>query len=62
MNKIQHVNFKVDKRAVRDRYNNISRELRNKLKKETKTSGIETEMTDVEVALEKLIEREDALI
>ena len=31
LNKIEQVYFKVDKRAVRDRYNLLSRELRNKL-------------------------------
>ena len=57
LNKIQEVHFKVDKRAVRDRYNLLSKELRTKLKKEERESGIETE---VEVALEELIEKEDA--
>ena len=33
LNKIEQVYFKVDKRAVRDRYNLLSRELRNKLKR-----------------------------
>ena len=60
LNKIQLVYFKVDKRAVRDRYNLLSKELRNKLKNEERASGIETEMTDVEVALEEIIEKEDA--
>ena len=59
-NKIEQVYFKVDKRAVRDRYNLLSRELRNKLKREEKESGIETDMTEVEMALEELIEKEDA--
>ena len=60
LNKIEQVYFKVDKRAVRDRYNLLSRELRNKLKREEKESGIETDMTEVEMALEELIEKEDA--
>lgn len=60
LNKIQQVYFKVDKRAVRDRYNLLSKELRNKLKNEEKESGIETDMTEVEMALEELIEKEDA--
>ena len=60
LNKIQQVYFKVDKRAVRDRYNLLSKELRNKLKREEKESGIETNMTEVEMALEELIEKEDA--
>ena len=60
LSKIQQVYFKVDKRAVRDRYNLLSKELRNKLKNEEKESGIETDMTEVEMALEELIEKEDA--
>jgi len=60
LNKIQEVYFKVDKRAVRDRYNLLSKELRTKLKTEERESGIETDMTEVEVALEELIEKEDA--
>nr|XP_058968481.1 calponin homology domain-containing protein DDB_G0272472-like [Pocillopora verrucosa] len=60
LNKIQQIYFKVDKRAVQDRYNLLSKELRNKLKREEKESGIETDMTEVEMALEELIEKEDA--
>ena len=33
LNKQQDMFFKVDKRAVRDRYNNLSRELTKKIKK-----------------------------
>ena len=60
LNKIQQVYFKVDKRTVRDRYNLLSKELRNKLKRESKESGIETDLTEVEMALEELNEKEDA--
>ena len=52
MNRIDAVYFKVNKRAVRDRYNPLARELRSKLKKEEKASGIETEMRSIEGALE----------
>ena len=55
LNKLQDVYFKVDKRAVRDRYNNLARDLRKKIKNEEKASGIETEMTNLEKALEDLI-------
>jgi len=34
--------------------------LRNKLKREEKESGIETDLTEVEMALEELIEKDDA--
>ena len=60
LNKLQDVYFKVDKRAVRDRYNNLARDLRKKIKNKEKASGIETEMTNLEKALEDLIEIEDA--
>ena len=60
LNKLQDVYFKVYKRAVHDRYNNLARDLRKKIKHEEKASGIETEMTNLEKALEDLIEREDA--
>ena len=36
LNQIEAVYFTVDKRAVRDRYNLLARELRRKLKKEKK--------------------------
>ena len=51
MNWLDAVYFKVDKGAVRDRYN-LAKELRTKLKKEEKASGIETDMRSIEVALE----------
>ena len=59
LNKIQEVYLKVDKRTVRDRYNFLSKELRIKFKKEEHETGIETDITEVEVALEELIEKED---
>ena len=57
---IRELHFKVDRRAVRDRYNLLSGKLRRKLKDEERASGIDTDMTETEVALEDLIEREDA--
>ena len=54
---IREPNFKGDwdRRAVRDRYN-----LSWKLKYEEKASGIETNISEVELLLEQLIEYEDA--
>ena len=49
--------FTEDKRAVRDCYNNLARELTKKIKNEERASSIETEMTNLE---KDLIEREDA--
>ena len=60
LNKIQQVYFKLDKRAVRDRFNLLSKELRNKLKTDEKVSGIETDMTEFEMALEEVIENKKA--
>ena len=52
--------FKVDSRAVRDRYQLLAQKLRKKLKGEEKASGIDTEMSETETAIEELIEKEDA--
>ena len=60
LSNVEAVHFKVDNRAVRDRYNLLSCNLRRKLKKEVKESGITVEMSGVERALEALIEKEDA--
>ncbi|KAK2555846.1 hypothetical protein P5673_022493 [Acropora cervicornis] len=58
---VKEVRFKadLDQRAIRDRYNLLANKLRRKLKDEEKASGIETDMTELEAALEDLIERED---
>ena len=58
---VDEVRFKsdLDRRGVRDRFNLLSNKLRRKLKDGRKASGIETDMSEVEVALEDLIERED---
>ena len=53
MNWVEAVYLNIDKRAHRDRYNLLARELRSKLKKEKKSSGIETNMSSIEVALEE---------
>ena len=60
LSSVQGMHFKVDNRAVRDRYNLLSMNLRRKVKREVKESGIEVEMTETEKALEILIEKEDA--
>ena len=60
LNKVELVHFKVDKRSVRDRYNHLAKILRKRLSDKKKESGIDTEMTDIEHALEELIEIEDA--
>ena len=66
LKKIQQGYSKVDKRAVRDRYNLLSKEQKNwknwknKLKREEKEIGIETDIKEFEMALEELIDKEDA--
>lgn len=57
---IENPTFKVDVRAVRDRYQLLAGRLRKKLSDEKRASGIETDMTETEKALEELIEKEDA--
>lgn len=56
---IQVPKFKVDARAIRDRYGLLSQKLRRKLKEEQGASGIETDMSETETALEEIIEKED---
>ena len=60
LNKIQDVYFKVSQRSVRDRYNLLAKQLRVKLQKEKSASGIQTDMSETEHALEEIIEIEDA--
>ncbi|CAH3185032.1 unnamed protein product [Porites lobata] len=58
---VDEVRFKsdLDRRGVHDQYNLLANKLRRKLKDERKASGIETDMSEVEVALEDLGERGD---
>ena len=57
--KIEIPKFKVDTRAVRDRYTLLSQKVKRKLREE-QASGIDTDMTEVEDALEDILEIEDA--
>ena len=56
---IEKPKFTVDARAVREKYAYLAGKLRNKLKEEEKASGIATKMTEVEEALQEIIEIED---
>jgi hypothetical protein len=58
--KIEIPKFKVDTRAVRDRYTLLSQKVKRKLREEEQASGIDTDMTEVEDALEDILEIEDA--
>lgn len=56
---IENPKFKVDQRAVKDRYTLLSQKLRRKLREEELASGIDTDMTELEDALEDIIDIED---
>lgn len=56
---VECLHFKVDKRAVRDRYNLLQSTYQRKLKKEEKASGVAVEMSEVERALEFIMEKEE---
>ena len=58
LNFLEIPRFRVSKCSVRERYTLLIEKLKKKLKEEEKASGIETSMSDVEKALEELIEKE----
>ena len=60
LSEIMEPKFKVDPRGVRDRYQLLAQKLRKKLKDEQKASGIDTEMSETENAIEELLEKEEA--
>ena len=55
LSEIMEPKFKVDPRGVRDRYQLLAQKLRKKLKDEQKASGIDTEMSETENAIEELL-------
>ena len=58
LNSLEIPRFKVTKRSVRERYTLLIENLKKKLKEEEEASGIETDMSDVEKALEEVLEKE----
>lgn len=50
--------FKVEARSVRDRYRLLSQRVKRKLNDEMKASGIETDSSEWEIAVEELLEKE----
>ena len=58
LNSLEIPMFRVSKRSVRERYTLLIEKLKKKLKEEEKASGIETSMSDVEKALEEIMEKE----
>ena len=58
LNSLQHPQFRVTKRSVRERYTLFSGKFRAKMRDEEKASGIDTDLSDVEKALEEIVEKE----
>ena len=58
LNSLQHPQFRVTKRSVRERYTLLSDKFRAKMRDEEKASGIDTDLSDVEKALEEIEEKE----
>ena len=61
LNNLAHPQFRVTKRSVRERYTLLSNKFRAKMRDEEKTSGIDTDLSDVEKALEEMAETEAGL-
>ena len=57
LNSLEIPSFKVNKRPVRERHSLLIEKLKKKLAEEEKASGIETDMNDVEKALEEILEK-----
>ena len=58
LNSLQHPQFRVTKRSVRERYTLLSDKFRAKMRDEEKASAIDTDLSDVEKALEETVEKE----
>ncbi|PFX16294.1 hypothetical protein AWC38_SpisGene19446 [Stylophora pistillata] len=58
LNSLKIPRFKVNKRSVRERYTLLIEKLKKKLKEEKEVCGIHTDMSDVEKALEEILEKE----
>ena len=58
LNSLQHPQFRVTTRSVRERYTLLSDKFRAKMRDEEKASGIDTDLSDVEKALEEIVEKE----
>ena len=51
--------LKSQKRAVRERFTLLAEKFKKKMKAEEKASGIDTEMTELDVLLEEIVEKEE---
>ncbi|RMX59156.1 hypothetical protein pdam_00024413, partial [Pocillopora damicornis] len=54
LNSLQHPQFRVTTRSVRERYTLLSDKFRAKMRDEEKARGIDTDLSDVEKALEEI--------
>ena len=54
LNSLQHPQFRVTKRSVREQYTLLSDKFRAKMRDEEKARGIDTDLSDVEKALEEI--------
>ena len=61
LNSLSVPQFRVKQRSVRERYNLLNEKFKAKMKLEEKASGIETDMSEVEMALEEINEKENAV-
>ena len=55
--KTESISFKVTQRSVRDRYNKLEKNHKKKTSDENKQSGISTEQSEKDIALDDIIER-----
>lgn len=60
LNSSNHPKFKVSKRSVRDRLTLLQSRYKEKMKREEMASGIDCEETELDRALEEIIEKEKA--
>jgi len=62
LNTIQCPKFSIkDKRAVRDRWNLLQTKFKKRMREEEKASGIDVEMSERDVLIEELCEKEESL-
>ena len=61
LNSLSVPQFRVKQRSVRERYNLLNEKFKAKMKHEEKASGIETDMSEMEKALEEIDEKESAV-
>lgn len=59
LNCIPEPKFKVSKRAGRERFTLLAEKFKKKMKAEEKASGIDTEMNELDVLLEEIVEKEE---